>query len=350
MTFGAFSRGSTFLQSLLAIPLLQAHKASMWPLQIRSAFSSSHTQIDDFQLSYPPPTTHGSAALDTVHYFRPDTQWDTAWYTSDISIPPPLQNSPNIRWAGSSETSWRGKSTSGCILFSDLSICWYTVSWPSGATSPMDSRVKRSAQYLPCPTPLSGDALFAAYSTYAESIASYAESFVGTGRYCASGECWDMANEALKHVTALIPSAAPIPSIARTHGHLIYSGTVGRGRWRGGDDRIRRGDIVEWRTVRINLRNGYALLGDPDHTAVVTADLVPLRPVSDGAFLSPADVGGALEVVEQSVGNPPKKTSYELSGMVQGEVWVYRPIGMRTYLGLEFGAAQVPKGVKTFSL
>lgn len=67
--------------------------------------------------------------------------------------------------------------------------------------------------------------------------------------------CWDMANEALlecaKH--GLPP---PVTSINRTHGHLIFEGKAwGKGpdqqtgRWRGGDNSVRRGDIVEWNTV-----------------------------------------------------------------------------------------------------
>lgn len=56
---------------------------------------------------------------------------------------------------------------------------------------------------------------------------------------CApKGECWDMASEALASVTDLPP---PVPSIARTHGHLIFCGSAKskdvkrdqRGRWRG---------------------------------------------------------------------------------------------------------------------
>lgn len=77
-----------------------------------------------------------------------------------------------------------------------------------------------------------------------------------------------MANEALLACTQYdVPT--PTRSINRTHGHLIFEGRAwGKrpeeqiGRWRGGDDRIRRGDIVEWNTV---VSPAELMLGWADH-------------------------------------------------------------------------------------
>lgn len=77
---------------------------------------------------------------------------------------------------------------------------------------------------------------------------------------------------------------------------------------------------------------GHAILGNPDHTAVIVADSIPSSSVSDGANVKPSVIG-VLEVVEQSVGSPPKREKYDLSQLQVGEVWIYRPIGMVTYLG-----------------
>jgi hypothetical protein len=113
------------------------------------------------------------------------------------------------------------------------------------------------------------------------------------------------------------------------------------GRWRGGDNRIRRGDIVEWRKVRIGLPGGFATLGDPDHTAIIIADAVPRRSPSDGELMSPADFG-SITVVEQSQGKLPERTDYDLKCLQEGEMWVYRPISMQTYLGVAELTAEAP--------
>jgi hypothetical protein len=64
-----------------------------------------------------------------------------------------------------------------------------------------------------------------------------------------------------------------VQNTVRTHGHLIYEGRVIKkeivGRWREGDDRIRRGDIAEWREVKIGMKGApgsFYSLGFPDHT------------------------------------------------------------------------------------
>jgi hypothetical protein len=93
-----------------------------------------------------------------------------------------------------------------------------------------------------------------AAETYGVAVAAFAERAEASGRPVARGECWDVAHEALLHAESLFgPHDAPILSTARAHGHLLFCGKPGVGRWRGGDDRLRAGDIVEWRTVRIGM-------------------------------------------------------------------------------------------------
>lgn len=292
-------------------------------------------------MSYPPPTIHGSSALDLAMYFSPSTHWDTPWYLSS-ELPPPLQEESPPTFSAAWEMHGPFKTIFGGVLFADLSMCWYSVQYSTinPNASPNDtSAVRRSVKYLPRPSPRDRQTLIDAHETYGETIAAFAESFEGTGQYCARGECWDLAAEALKYVAQFDYVPPPVPSISRTHGHLIFEGKASRGgavqagRWRGGDDRVRRGDIVEWRSARVGRGPyGYSVLGAPDHTAVVVSDSVPTRAVADGEAVSLADLG-SLEVVEQSVGKPPARQTYDLSQMQEGEVWVYRPIGIETYVG-----------------
>jgi hypothetical protein len=200
-------------------------------------------------------------------------------------------------------------------------------------------------------------ALVEAHETYGETIAAFAEGFVGTGEYCARGECWDLADQALKYFDEFDYVPKPVPSLSRTHGHLIFEGRADgkgrtRGRWRGGDDRVRRGDIVEWRNVKINVvgarAGSWVTLGDPDHTAVVVRDSEPSVVPVDGEALSPVELG-TLEVVEQSVGSPPDRKIYDLAAMEKGEMWIYRPIGLEVYVGTLFDAI-CPPGVRAIEV
>jgi hypothetical protein len=305
-------------------------------------------------MSHPPSTTHGSAALDLAHYFQPSTYWETSWYSSDIPLPPPLRENKQTISASSWQSIGSKKTVNTGVAFSDLSICWFTVAFSTASSAdPNDtSAVKRNAVYLPRPLPANKDTLLEAHETYGETIAAFAESFVGIGEFCARGECWDLANEALKYFENFDYVPKPVPSLSRTHGHLIFEGKAtvkGKmvGRWRGGDDRVRRGDIAEWRKVKIGIvgapSNSWAILGDPDHTSIIVRDSQPSRPPADGEPLSPASLE-SLEVVEQSVRSPPDRKTYDLNTFEQGEMWIYRPIGMQVYLGTLLEAV-CPSGV-----
>ena len=292
-------------------------------------------------MSFPPPSGNGSAAADLAVYMHPSTPWDTEWYSSNSPIPPHLNGSPEIRFSGSfGYSDPRNKMARGVILFSDLSMCWYSVTYGTGP-------VTRWARFRPRPESMSGAALQQAAETHGAAVAAFAERAVASGRPVARGECWDIAHEALLHATSLFgPRDAPVLSTSRAHGHLLFCGMPGAGRWRGGDDRFRAGDIVEWRSVRIGMQFGaFAILGDPDHTAVLVEDTIPRCAVVDGQSVLPADVG-VVTVVEQTAGRAPKREPYDLAKLQQGEVWVYRPVGMVEYLGSTL-SVDVPPGLET---
>jgi len=263
---------------------------------------------------------------------------------------------------GSMQTYGNTKTVWGGVFYSDLSMCWWSVEFPLNfQADPNDSRsVKRDAQYLPRPAPMDRAALIEAHETYGETIAAFAESFEDTGEYCSRGECWDLAHKAIEYFEQFDYIPQPVPSISRTHGHLIFEGkatgkgNVQYGRWRGGDDRVRRGDIVEWRSVKISMSKGAQTwtqrLGDPDHTAVIVKDSVPSVSVADSQSVRPGDLG-ILEVVEQSVstGKTPHRSTYTLSGLEEGEMWIYRPVSMMAYVGCML-EVKVPEGVNALRI
>jgi hypothetical protein len=238
----------------------------------------------------------------------------------------------------------RSKTARGVILFSDLSMCWYSVTYGT-------SHVARWARFRPRPEPLLGSVLQQAAETYGAAVAAFAERAAGAGRPVGQGGCWDLAHEALLHAGSLFgPHDAPILSTSRAHGHLLFCGKPGVGRWRGGDDRFRAGDIVEWHSVHIGMgqygTGTYSLLGD--HTAMLVEDTVPRCAVADGRDVRPVDVG-VLTAVGQTMGRAPQRDSYDLAKLQQGEVCVYRQVGMVMYLGSTL-SIDIPSGLETFAV
>ena len=232
-------------------------------------------------------------------------------------------------------------------MYSDLTACWFKVTYnasPALSNRPIPEQIiAKQAWYTLPPSPLPQAELVEASTTYGETIASFSESFLGGGEFCGRGEGWDLANEAIKCFAEYDYVDRPVPSTGRSHGHLIFVGRAGakagqrqEGRWRGADDRIRRGDIIEWKSVKIRLQNGgQAILGDPEHTAIITRDTVPGYSVYDGMEMTPSQLG-EIEVVEQSrnfVPTEPKRGVYDMEGFLEGEVWIYRPVSMEVYLG-----------------
>jgi len=255
-----------------------------------------------------------------------------------------------MTWQASWSQRGQQKALTGVALFADLSVCWWKVEWSVNEEHLPHflDRVAREARYLDPPHSFGSEELWEACATYGEQVAHFAEEAERNGVPIAHGECWDLASEALASITGL---DSPVPSISRTHGHLIFSGSASgknpgtdqRGTWRGGDTAVRRGDVVEWRRVRVGIkepgRTGYSELGNPDHTAVIVQCYLSSYPgvntqPKDGEAIRPAEVG-VLEVVEQSQGKPPTRAVYDLQGMETGEIWIYRPIGMRSYLGID---------------
>lgn len=177
------------------------------------------------------------------------------------------------------------RTIEGGAIFSDLSLLWWQVSWRT--PSPL-ATVHVQAAFKDRPDAWSDeDRLVEANRGFGDWIAGFAEDAAQRRQPVGDGECWTLAAEAIKYTNAtaqLTEENRLLTSIGRTHGHLIYGGRADPikgqcGRWRG-EDRvrahwggIRRGDIVEWRSVRCREvgapKGSYSTLGAPDHTAVV---------------------------------------------------------------------------------
>ncbi|KAH9974561.1 hypothetical protein BGW80DRAFT_147152 [Lactifluus volemus] len=168
--------------------------------------TSCSTVPADLQMSFPPSTVNGSAAADLASFMHPSTPWDTEWYAFNPPMPPYLKGSSDMRFAGSFGTSGGTKTVRGVIHFSDLSMCWYSVTFGNGG-------VTRWARFLPCPAPMSGAALQRAAETHGAAVATFTEDAAASGRPVARGECWDIANEGLQYAASLYgPNGAPVLS------------------------------------------------------------------------------------------------------------------------------------------
>ncbi|KZT58073.1 hypothetical protein CALCODRAFT_259471 [Calocera cornea HHB12733] len=293
----------------------------------RAALDSQQFHLDT------PPTSMTSATI--CEFFLPSTHWPSAWYEDKKgSLPPPVVGSKDVQGGGRWSSYGDEMTRIGYVLFADLSVLWYRVQWNSQRHDP--NSVQREAMYRPPPEPWSSDLLRWANELYGEELVAFAENSEAAGQPIGRGECWDLAHSGLQSIltnpaTAHFPK--PVQSISRTHGHLFFAGSGAAnynaqvGRWRGGDDRVRRGDIVEWNRVKIQTTDGGRMtLGDPEHTAIIVA--VPDEPIpsaADGADVKPYELGW-LEVVEQSKAHPPMRRRYDMSKFSEGKVWIYRPV------------------------
>ncbi|GAA5983401.1 hypothetical protein JCM11641_007837 [Rhodosporidiobolus odoratus] len=317
--------------------------------------------------SYPLPQSHSSSALSLLHWIH-HHPFTTSWFADPSSpLPPPLIGRNDVRFTVSWSRQGDQKQTIGCALFGDSSVLWYRLSWSARdeETGRAHFSVSREGRYRPKAPPLDADQAYEASERYGPLVVQFAERALAEGVPVGRGECWDLANSALGDIQenrADVPP--PFPSIGRTHGSLLFYANAnanaaqkdqqGRvvGCWTSGDVYIRPGDVVEWRKVKIRTvdapRGGYSLLGDPDHTALILSAASPtslptLSPtLSDPTY--PLSSLTSLTVLEQSLGHVPSVAEYDLSAMTKGEIWIYRPCGMKALCGIEELRAEWPVG------
>ncbi|CAL3964758.1 hypothetical protein PZA11_002313 [Diplocarpon coronariae] len=238
---------------------------------------------------------------------------------------PPRTIKAQIYRASSGWSSSGNRKTHHMIIhvrFPDLSSSKIRLTWDG---SNPGYTVKAEQRHFPAPRVLSRGELEDYRQRYSESVATWCESQMG--QQVGNGECWTLADEALKAVAqTCTPSGQEpcMPSQSLVHGHVLYTycpaksalpdppgGILAAG--------VARGDIVQILKARFESANGsWATAGDPDHTAVVTG----------------VEPSGVLRVVQQNVGNVKKvmEGKYDMSEMTTGEVRIFRAVGL-SWLG-----------------
>lgn len=195
------------------------------------------------------------------------------------------------------------------VRFRDLSKADYEISWVNDDYSGAEARVAKYVSSL-LEKAVSKDDL----ARYSEQLGAYVVAWCthNEGQKVGTGECWDLAREALakgcgKHAFVLQ---------YLHHGYAILEiqGLPGGVQiLRGPADEIRPGDVLQFKRSRFEdrARGVTKTAGDPDHTLVVVGKR-----------------GEVIDVLEQNVGGQRvvMKGLYVLATMVSGTVLVYRPM------------------------
>jgi hypothetical protein len=183
-----------------------------------------------------------------------------------------------------------------------------------------------AAKMLPKPRDLGPAELEEYRIRYGDSVAGWSESMMG--QQVGNGECWTLANDALKAVGDDCRARGiepPMTSQSYIHGFLVFSyyppspptppGGVTA-------SMVARGDIIQFLSCIFEKRGGgKGYCGMPDHTAVVTG------------------VGrdGVIDAVHQNTGGVKKvcRAQFNFGELTSGEVRIFRPVGESWVGGLE---------------
>ncbi|KAI9601213.1 hypothetical protein H4Q26_001020 [Puccinia striiformis f. sp. tritici PST-130] len=280
----------------------------------------------------------GCRAEIIARYFKSYRSWtrsDQQWYRHQDPVPTPLIGTTDIKRVSCWTQTGDQRTQINYVLFPDLSQLWTSVNFLVSSNGiPQEALAK----YRPPPRTHEYDyetLVSKSSEIYGPYIVEFAIEAEESGRHIARGECWDLANEALK-ASPIDPP--PLTSINRTHGILLYYGTStglhkGFGEWKQNGDLagIRPGDIIEWNRVSCKTVNPDLLftLGDPDHTAIIID--------AHGNTITETDTPpyklGYITVIEQSLKQIPVRRTYDLSTIQAGQVWLYRPMAEETLLG-----------------
>ncbi|EGG12615.1 uncharacterized protein MELLADRAFT_101031 [Melampsora larici-populina 98AG31] len=315
-----------------------------------SIHNKPRSTLNQFEAKY--PTTISSKDLAT--YFLNHHLWTSnqdQWYTLSDPIPNPILNLTDIKRMSSWKQTGSIRHQFNYILFSDLSQLWSSIIFNTqNPFPPQEVKVK----YRPTPSIKDVNQLTIASETYSDYLLQYLEGVENRKTHVGRGECWDLANEALKAIPSFSPHLPlPLTSINRTHGWLLYHGEAnglgnGVGHWLPECiDQIRPGDVIEWKLVSCNTIHPTLMckLGDPDHTAMILD--VKSSNITN-RFIPPSQLG-QITVLEQSLKQLPIRRTYDLSTISAGSVWIYRPDSEKNLLGLSANSCDWPPKGYTLS-
>ena len=258
----------------------------------------------------------------------------SAWFSRQpLALPDSLLSLPHATLAAGGQFSGDGRGPSELklgILHGDRSRSFVRIGWGAGV-APSAPRVTQ--QQTAPPRPRTVAELETAAEQYGERVAAWAESREGS--VVGRGECWDLADHALKAVSASLisehggdPSAGLAEAIGISFGEVVNVNVDGVVNW-GPERRIRRGDILQFvhATFKSFFSDGStttSTAGNPTtgHTAVVVADW-------SGRAADP------VIVLQANVGGEPRTRpgEFSLGDLVSGEVRAFRPMASAWYGG-----------------
>ncbi|KAI9737719.1 MAG: hypothetical protein M1818_005723 [Claussenomyces sp. TS43310] len=256
-----------------------------------------------------------------------DLDLGSLWFAkSPITFPPPAIARLSESYASSSGWSSSGVrkiyTFTGIIRHStDLSTTKIHLTWDSANPG---MTVKAEQKHFPSPRKLSLRELEDYREQYSHRVARWCEAKMG--QQVGNGECWTLADEALKAVAAEERAQGLEPCMSSqglVHGSVLYSYLPPKpSEPRGGVDAagVARGDIAQFLTAHFKRKDGMgeSWAGAPDHTAVITH----------------VEKGGVLRVVESNSGGVKrvKEGRYDFSELVKGEIRIFRVVG-ESWLG-----------------
>ncbi|KAN0115104.1 hypothetical protein V8E51_004648 [Hyaloscypha variabilis] len=252
-----------------------------------------------------------------------DLDLKSLWFAkSPPSFPPPTMNG-NGKITYSIDSGWSRSGVRETHMFTahvrntvTLASSKIHLTWD--ASNP-GVTVKAQQRHDPPPRKLSQSELESCRKRYSNTVAEWSESQMGNK--VGNGECWTLANDALKAVAATCSSRGQEPCMASQgviHGYLMYSyvpssaNTEPQGKVR--DTGVARGDVIQLYKAHFKFPDGgQAWAGNPDHTAVITG----------------VEPDGVLRVVQQNSGGKKivQTGKYNMAHIVSGEVRIFRAVG-----------------------
>lgn len=247
-----------------------------------------------------------------------DLELSTGWFknsSSPLVLPKALQGLDySTTYLTSSRSTPAGTSSSHTrevtVRLKDLARVKYSINWKN---DDLTTATSSASDFLPSPIASnkpSKQALIGYSQQYGEHVAAWC--LHKEGEQVGSGECWDLAHDALlkgcgKHafVSTYYHHGFPILSVSGSSNGPVFGNDPA--------DEIRRGDVLQFKkaTFKDRANGSTQMAGDPDHTSVVVDK-----------------IGERLIVAEQNVQGVRKvrKGEYVLGNITDGSVVVYRPV------------------------
>lgn len=287
----------------------------------RTATSNSSNSSNTSSVPPPPPSRNYArtkAATPPIELGPPNfnLQLSTGWFANisgPMELPKDLSGlNYNTSYLYTTRGSDKSYNRNINLRLRDLAILSYVITWLNDNINNAKVEV---AKFLPSPIlnkiPTI-DELIANQKRFGEYVASWSENKIG--QKVGSGECWDLAHDALlkgcgKHafISTYYHHGFPIVLLQGSENGVSYvNGKPAL-------DELRRGDILQYTSCIFKDKGSgsVSIVGDPDHTSVILENM-----------------GNKLIIAEQNINNIKivKKREICLQDLTQGTVVGYRPM------------------------